>query len=82
MYGSRANQLDIRVAKVLHFGRTKANAGIDLYNALNSSAVLALNNSFGAWQQPNEVLLARFVKLNFQVDFRAGRHIDCAGGRV
>ena len=45
------------------------NVGIDLYNALNSSAVLALNNSFGAWQQPNEILLARFVKLNFQIDF-------------
>jgi len=69
LYGSRANQLDLRVAKVLRFGGTKANVGIDLYNALNSSAVLALNNSFGAWQQPNEILLARFVKLNFQIDF-------------
>ena len=63
------NQLDVRVAKGLHVAGTKMNVGIDLYNALNSSAVLALNNSFGAWQQPNEILLARFVKLNFQIDF-------------
>jgi len=30
---------------------------------------VSLNNAFGAWQQPNEILLARFVKLNLQFDF-------------
>jgi hypothetical protein len=39
LYGSRANQLDVRVATILRFGRTEANVGIDPYNALNSSAV-------------------------------------------
>jgi hypothetical protein len=69
LYGDRANQLDIRVAKILRFGRTRANVGFDVYNALNSSAVLTQNNSFGAWQQPTSILLARFVKLNLQLDF-------------
>jgi hypothetical protein len=69
LYGDRANQLDIRVAKILRFGRTRANVGVDIYNAFNSSAVLTQNNSFGAWQAPTEILLARFVKLNLQLDF-------------
>jgi hypothetical protein len=69
LYGERANQLDIRVAKILRFGRTRTNVGIDIYNALNANAPLTQNNSFGAWQQPTEILLARFVKLNIQFDF-------------
>jgi hypothetical protein len=69
LYGDRVNQLDIRVAKILRFGRTRANVGVDIYNAFNSSAVLALNNSFGAWQRPTEIMLARFAKLNLQIDF-------------
>ena len=69
LYGDRANQLDIRVAKILRFGGTRANVGFDVYNAFNSSAVLLQNNSFGAWQQPTSILLARFVKFNVQLDF-------------
>jgi hypothetical protein len=69
LYGDRANQLDIRVAKRLQFGGTRANVGFDIYNALNSSAVLTLNPAFASWQAPTEILLARFVKLNLQLDF-------------
>ena len=42
---------------------------VDFYNALNSNAVLAENNAFGAWRQPTEILQARFVKLSAQFDF-------------
>jgi hypothetical protein len=69
LYGARINQLDLRVAKVLRLGRNRANVGVDIYNALNGSATVSLNNAFGAWQQPNEILLARFLKLNVQFDF-------------
>ena len=48
---------------------TKMNAGVDIYNALNTNAPLTLNNAFGRWQQPTSILLARFVKLNLQMDF-------------
>ena len=57
------------MAKILRFGGTRANVGFDVYNAFNSSAVLLQNNSFGAWQQPTSILLARFVKFNVQLDF-------------
>jgi carboxypeptidase family protein len=69
MYGERANQLDVRVAKILRLGRSRTNVGLDIYNVFNGNAPLTLNNAFGAWQRPTEILLARFVKLNLTFDF-------------
>ncbi len=72
LYGDRISQLDIRVAKVLRFGKTRTNVAIDLYNALNSAAVLTYNQAFiagGAWLTPTSVLSARFAKLSAQWSF-------------
>jgi hypothetical protein len=69
LYGERTNQLDLRIAKILRFRGARINAGVDLYNMLNSNAPLTVNNSFGRWQQPTEILLARFAKLNINIDF-------------
>ena len=72
MYGDRVNELDLRISKILKFGRTKILLGIDVYNALNSSAVLAYNQAFiaaGAWLTPTQVLSARFAKLSAQFNF-------------
>jgi hypothetical protein len=69
MYGERLTQIDLRISKLLQFGAARVRANVDLYNALNSDAVLALNNSFGAWQQPTRIVPARFVKLSMQLDF-------------
>ena len=58
------------MAKLLTFGRTRAQFGIDLYNAFNSSAVQSYNQTFGtAYLTPTLVLPARFAKLSVQVDF-------------
>ncbi len=48
MYGNRVNQLDFRIAKLLTFGRTKTMLGVDLFNALNSGAILSYNNDLRA----------------------------------
>ena len=37
LYGERVNVLDVRFAKVLRFGRTRTNVGMDLYNLLNAN---------------------------------------------
>ena len=37
VYGDRINVVDMRFAKVLRFGKTKANMGMDLYNLLNTN---------------------------------------------
>ena len=68
-YGERMNQLDLRFGKILRFGRTRTTASVDLYNALNSNAVLSSSNAFATWLRPQSILLARFVKLGVQFDF-------------
>ena len=72
MYGNRVNQLDFRVAKVLRFGTTKTMVGVDLFNALNSHAILTYNNNFvpgGTWLQPQSILTARMVKFSAEFTF-------------
>jgi hypothetical protein len=69
MYGERANQLDVRLSKVLRSGRLRTSINLDLYNALNANPVLTLNNNYAAWQRPQEIMLARFAKLSAQLDF-------------
>jgi hypothetical protein len=72
LYGDRINQLDFRVAKILRFGRTRTMVGVDLYNALNSSAILTYNSAFapgGAWNTPVTVLTARLAKISAEITF-------------
>ena len=69
VHGERLHQVDFRFSKLLQFGGTRARANVDLYNALNSSAVLLQNDTFGDWQRPTEILIARFVKFSVQFDF-------------
>jgi hypothetical protein len=72
MYGDRINQFDIRVAKALKYGRTQTTLSIDVYNALNSSAVLAYNNAFvpgGSWLQPLTILSPRLVRIGGELRF-------------
>jgi hypothetical protein len=77
LYGDRVNELDLKVAKVLRFGGTRTNIGVELFNALNASPVLTYNQVFspavlsgaGAWLQPTQVLTPRFVKFSATFDF-------------
>jgi hypothetical protein len=70
LYSERYDQLDIRVGKILRFGRTKTTVSLDVYNVFNGNNVLTMNNTFGpAWQQPQSIMLARFVKISGQFDF-------------
>ena len=72
MYGNRVNQLDFRVAKILRFGSTRTMVGLDLYNALNSGAILSYNNAFvpgGTWLQPISILTGRMVKISAEFTF-------------
>jgi hypothetical protein len=73
-YGDRINQLDLRFSKILRAGRTKAALNLDVANALNSDAVVT--ELFGynpsnpaAWRRPNELLMARFLKIGVNFDF-------------
>ncbi|MEO8256673.1 MAG: hypothetical protein ABI868_04930 [Acidobacteriota bacterium] len=72
VWGDRVNELDLRVGKVLRFGRVRTTVGFDVYNVLNSAAVLTYNQAFvpgGAWLAPLSVLTPRFAKIGVQVGF-------------
>jgi hypothetical protein len=70
MYGERVNQLDFRFSKVIRFNQSRTSLNFDVFNMLNSSAVLTQNNSYtGPWQTPLSILQARFIKLGVQFDF-------------
>ena len=70
-YDDRTTRLDLRVGKNLRIGqRVRVQANVDLYNALNSSSVLALTNAFGArWLVPTLVLEPRILQFSASVNF-------------
>jgi hypothetical protein len=71
-WGDRVNEIDLRFAKVLRFSGTRTHIGIDIFNILNSDAILTYNQTFapgGAWLAPQSVLTPRFVKVSAQIDF-------------
>src|SRR5262249_31161837 len=73
LYGDRVNELDLRLAKVLRFGNTRTRVSLDMYNALNSAAVLTYNQVFNpattTWLTPTSVLAARVLKIGASVEF-------------
>jgi len=71
-YGDRINQLDLRIGKTFHVSGARLLLALDIYNALNSSAVLTYDSTFvpgGAWLQPLAILTPRFFKLTAQIHF-------------
>jgi hypothetical protein len=76
LYGDRVNEVDLRFAKILRFGRIRANVGVDIYNIANRAPVLTYNQAFVpptatsiGWLTPNSVLQPRFYKVSAQIDF-------------
>ena len=48
LFGDRINQVDFRVAKVLRFGRTRTQVGVDIFNVMNSNVPQGYLQTFGA----------------------------------
>ncbi len=69
IYGERVNQLDLRFQKVFRLASRRLSAGLDLYNALNSSVVLVQSSQFATWQVPQTIIQGRIAKVSVQVDF-------------
>jgi hypothetical protein len=70
VFGDTINQLDLRIGKILRFGRTRANINLDVVNALNSNDNLAYSPTFSAtWPAPTSVLTARLFRFSAQIDF-------------
>ena len=72
LYGDRVNEIDVRFGKIFKIGKTRTTVGVDIYNLLNSAAILSYNQAFipgGQWLTPTSELSARFAKLSLQFDF-------------
>jgi hypothetical protein len=77
LYGDRVSNLDMRIAKIVRFGQTRAQFGVDVYNLTNTDVVTAYNQGYSAptatrgsiWLTPTAILPARYVRLNMQLDF-------------
>jgi hypothetical protein len=76
VYPDRVNSVDLRVAKVLHFGRTSTNVGFDFYNLLNANTGTAFQQVFNpdptavnTWARPTSILNPRFARFNVTVNF-------------
>jgi hypothetical protein len=66
----RINQLDLRFSKIFRIGGKRLQGNFDLYNVLNASTVLAVNNTFGQnFLVPQQVIDARLLKFSAQFDF-------------
>jgi len=63
-------QLDIRLLRNFRFGRTRLQAIFDVYNSLNSTAILAETTAYGSnYRRPTAVLDPRIVKFGLQMNF-------------
>ena len=78
LFGDRVNQMDLRASKIFRFGSKRIQANVDLYNTLNSSAVVNYNSTYGTsgsatagslFRQPTQILDGRFLKFSAQFDF-------------
>ncbi|HEY3043395.1 MAG TPA: carboxypeptidase regulatory-like domain-containing protein [Vicinamibacterales bacterium] len=71
-FADRRNNVDFRIAKVMRYGRTRTQVGVDIYNATNTDVVTTYNQGFvagGAWLIPTAIQPARYIKVSAQVDF-------------
>jgi hypothetical protein len=66
----------MRFAKIVRFGRTRTDIGVDLTNLLNANYATAWDNTYqygvangGTWNNPTAVYTPRFMRLNFTVNF-------------
>jgi hypothetical protein len=73
LYQTRVNSFDMRFAKILRFGGTRADVGVDLYNIINANTQTGYNQTFGTdgatWLRPTSIMSPRFVRFNVRFDF-------------
>jgi hypothetical protein len=72
----RRTQVDMRFAKIVRFGRTRSDIGVDLFNVLNTHYATGFNTTYivnqattPVWGAPTSLVNPRFVRLNFTFHF-------------
>jgi hypothetical protein len=71
----RRTQLDMRFAKILRFGRTRYDIGVDLYNLTNDNSVSTYDETYqytdngATWLTPLSIMQPRLARFNVTVSF-------------
>ena len=69
-YLPHLKQLDVRFARIVRAGRTRASVHLDIANALNASHVQVTNVTYGPqWLQPLGIMDPRLFKIGAQFEF-------------
>jgi hypothetical protein len=76
---NRRTQIDMRFAKILKFGKRRADVGVDLANLLNTNYATTYETTYqysvgntatgGTWNNPTAIYTPRFVRWNLTVEF-------------
>jgi Carboxypeptidase regulatory-like domain len=72
LWGERRNNIDLRIAKIVRFGTTRAQVGVDVFNLLNADTITNYNYGFvagGSWLTPTSITPARYARIGLQFDF-------------
>ena len=73
LFSDRRNNIDFRVAKILRFGRTRSQVGVDIYNLTNTDVATGFNQAFNpattSWLTPTTIQPARYARIGAQIDF-------------
>ena len=69
LLSERLNQLDLRFAKILRYGKTRTNVSVDIFNSLNADTITAFSAAYETLWRPSALLQSRFVKFSAQFDF-------------
>jgi Carboxypeptidase regulatory-like domain len=69
-FEDRIQQLDLRLARTFRISGKRVEPEFDVFNALNASPILSVNNSYGsAWRTPTQILAGRLLKFGVKMNF-------------
>jgi hypothetical protein len=84
MYGSRYQLFDLKFAKNVRFARRRVNIGVDVYNVLNSDAIIGYSGTYNpvqshdpegnpiianGWRSATTLVPPRYARFSLQFDF-------------
>jgi hypothetical protein len=71
----RLTQIDVRFAKILRFGTTRLDLGVDVYNLFNANATTSYlqtflySNNGSTWLNPTAIMAPRLARFNATLAF-------------
>jgi hypothetical protein len=67
------SSFDMRIGKIIRFGRTRTQVGFDIFNLTNTDEITTYNQTFdptkATWLTPTGIAPARYARFNVQFDF-------------